>query len=98
MQLGRHPPIAVAGPLGADLLDTFHEPRLLDRLACRLVIVGRPREPHQPASFCDREATALQCDQATFLAWLSPAGTRDDLAASVWSALRCAPARPDAGQ
>ena len=27
-----------------------------------------------------------------------PAGTRDDLAASVCSALRCAPARPGAGQ
>src|SRR6478752_9887437 len=40
----------------------------------------------------------LQCDQATFLARLSPTGTRDDLAASVCSALRCAPARPDAGQ
>src|SRR4029077_5315796 len=57
MQLRRHSPIAVAGPLGADLLDTFDEPRLLDRLACRLVIVGRPREPHQPASFGDRETT-----------------------------------------
>src|SRR5437868_15026889 len=33
------------------------EPCLLDRLAAGLVIVGRPREPHQPASFGDRQTT-----------------------------------------
>ena len=43
-------------------------------------------------------ATALQCDQAAFLARLSPTGARDHLAASVCSALRCAPASPNAGQ
>src|SRR5438270_13707708 len=46
-----------AGPLGADRLDALDEPCLLDRLAAGLVIVGRPREPHQPASFGDRETT-----------------------------------------
>ena len=43
-------------------------------------------------------ATTLQCDQTALLARLSPAGTRDNLAASICSALRCAPARPDAGR
>src|SRR5215213_1524241 len=57
VQLSCYPPIAVAGPLGADLLDAFEKPRLRDWLACRLVIVGRSREPHQPASFGHREST-----------------------------------------
>src|SRR6185436_19640538 len=48
---------AVAGPLGADRLDALDEPCLLDRLAAGLVIVGRSREPHQPASFGNRETT-----------------------------------------
>src|SRR5438876_9895574 len=56
-QLSGHTPIAVARPFCADLLDAFDEPSLLDRLACRLVVVGRPCEPHQPASFTDGEAT-----------------------------------------
>jgi hypothetical protein len=43
-------------------------------------------------------ATVLQCCEAPFLPRLSSASTRDDLAASVCSALRCAPASPDAGQ
>src|SRR5262245_54049171 len=43
-------------------------------------------------------ATALQRRAASLLARLSPAGTRDDLATSVCSALRYAPARSDAGQ
>jgi putative transposase len=43
-------------------------------------------------------ASALQCRETAFLAWLSPAGTRDDLAASACSALYCAPARPGTGQ
>ena len=34
-------------------------------------------------------ATALQRRETAFLAWLSPAGTRDDLAASVCPVLRC---------
>ena len=45
----------------------------------------------------ERVAAALQCGPAAFLARLSPAGARDDLAASVCSGLRCAPASPDAG-
>src|SRR6267142_6723337 len=57
MQFGSHAPIAVAGPFGADLLDAFDEPGLLDRLACRLVVIGRPGEPHQSASVGDRETT-----------------------------------------
>jgi hypothetical protein len=43
-------------------------------------------------------APTLQCRQAAFLAWLSLAGARDDLAVSVCSDLRCALARPDAGR
>src|SRR5262249_51345687 len=47
----------------------------------------------------DRElATPLQCHPTALLARLSPAGTRGDLAASVWSALRSPPASPDAGR
>src|SRR5208337_2555953 len=57
MKFGSHAPIAIGRPLGADLLDAFDEPSLLDWLAFRLVIVGRSRKAHQPASFGNRETT-----------------------------------------
>src|ERR1700674_99814 len=47
----------------------------------------------------DRELeTTLQCCAPAFLNRLSPAGSRSDVAASVWSALRSASASPDAGR
>src|SRR5947208_4889704 len=39
MQLGSHTPIAVSWPLGADSLDLFDEPCLVDALALPLVVV-----------------------------------------------------------
>src|SRR5438034_6072947 len=70
MQLRSHAPIAVRRPFGADLLDAFDEPRLLDRLALRLVIVGRPREPHQPTSLGDRDTTGpAMTDVVALVGW-----------------------------
>src|ERR1700693_5371228 len=57
MQFGGHTPIAVARPLCADLLDAFVKPSLLYGHACWLVVIGRSRELHQPASFTDAEIT-----------------------------------------
>lgn len=48
------------GPIRADLLDAFDEPRFLDWRASRFVGVGGSREAHQPASLGDRETTGLQ--------------------------------------
>src|SRR6478752_10195951 len=56
-QLGSHAPIAVRRPFGTDLFDAFDELCLLYGHACRLVVVGRSREAHQPASFGNRETT-----------------------------------------
>src|SRR6266498_4170429 len=55
-QLRRYAPVPISRKLGADFGDARDEPNLLNRLSLVLIVVGRPCEPHQPASFANREA------------------------------------------
>ncbi len=51
------------------------------------------------AASADRELeTPLQCYPPALVPWLPATGSRSDLAASIWSALRSAAASPDAGR
>src|SRR6266480_6375585 len=57
MQLCRYAPVPVSRKLGANFGNLPGEPSLLDRLPLGVIVVGRPCEFHQPASFGNREAT-----------------------------------------
>src|SRR6266705_2089960 len=55
-QLCRYAPVPVSLKLGANFGNLPDEPSLLDRLPLGVIVVGRPCEFHQPASFGNREA------------------------------------------